>query len=447
MTKPRGPQGGPQNLRTFKLTERFVRRITDEIPPARETAYADQDVPRHYIRVRPPTRAGQPWPAESRIRYTLGGRRVWLSTGNPRTMSLPALRTAARAALAIVDAGGDPAAARAKASAEWTVKDLWAAYQVSPEFARCTPEVRLAIAGWFTHHILPRVGNERLTSIDVPMVRRLIRAVVTDTRTSSRGRRLGGPSAARKVGRLFSAVLSWAVGEGRLDRNPLTGALRLDGDRVRETVITDPQDYVALFGAMDRMVAEGSLRPVVRAFFIVAALTGMRRGELQSLTWRQVNLGDRRITLTDTKGGKLSKRGVKQETISIPPLAAAALAGIMPVEAMDDDRVFLPRSGRVLHVNIDWLRVRAAAGLPADLTLHGLRHSLGTAAVLGGLSGPEVQHLLRHRSPAITARYIHLAEAITQRLADRATAHLTAGLGDAPPSAEVHHLPTSRRRA
>jgi integrase len=74
-------------------------------------------------------------------------------------------------------------------------------------------------------------------------------------------------------------------------------------------------------------------------------------------------------------------------------------------------------------VNWDWNRIRDAAGLPVDLTLHGLRHSVGTAAVIASLSLPEVQRLLRHRNVSVTSRYILLAERQTN-LKDRATAHL-----------------------
>jgi integrase len=446
-----GPQGGLQ-LRAFKLTQTFVRRIVSEIPPTKDTVYADQDVPRHYIRVRPPTQHDKPWPAESRIRYTLpGGHRRWLTTGNPRTMDLAALRVAARAALAIADAGGDPAAQRAAQRAAWTVRDLWDAYRTSPDFARCTPRVREVATAKFALHIVPRIGNERLVAIDVPLILRLIRLISTDTRVNSYKRRLGGPGAARKTVRLLSGALTWAVGEGQLERNPLRGgALRLDGDGVRETVITQPQEYVALFSTMDGMVGQGTLRPAVRAFIIVAALCGMRRGELQTLTWAQVDLAQRRITLNNAKGAKLARRGVKSETVSLPPLAATALADIRPADALPDDQVFPPRRGRLIEVNRYWNRVRDAAGLPADLTLHGLRHSLGTAAVLSGLSGFEVQSLLRHRSAAVTSRYVHLAEIASSRLQDRATERLTAGLGEAQPSSEVLPLPRptpSRRRA
>jgi hypothetical protein len=269
-----GLQGG---LRSYKVTQAFIRRIVSEIPPAKDAVYADQDVPRHYIRVRPPTQPGKPWPAESRIRYTLpGGRRRWLTTGNPRTMTLPQLRGAARAALAVADAGGDPAAQNVAQRAAWTVRDLWAAYSASAEFARFTPEVRKSVASKMGWHVIPRIGNERLTAIDVPMVRRLLRAITSDTRCNRLQRKLGGPGAARQTARLLSAALSLAVGEGQLERNPLRGALRLDGDRVRDTVITEPAQYAALLEALDRMVATGKLRPAVRVCLLCAALTGMR---------------------------------------------------------------------------------------------------------------------------------------------------------------------------
>jgi hypothetical protein len=209
MTTTRGPQDGTQfRLRSYKLTSVFLRRIVSERPPERETIYADHDVPRHYIRVRPPTKPGALWPAESRVRYTLpGGHRRWLTVGNPRTMSLSALREAARAALAIVDAGGDPAAERSQRRDAWTVNRLWAAYQASSEFARCTPLTRKFLTSRFERHILPRIGNETLTAVDVPMARRLARAVQSDTRTNASGRRLRGPGAARKVVRILSGAL------------------------------------------------------------------------------------------------------------------------------------------------------------------------------------------------------------------------------------------------
>jgi integrase len=440
-----GSSGEPV-LRAYKLTPGFVRRVATEQPPARTTYYRDQDIPRHYLYVRPPSAPGKPWPADCRVRYTLpDGRRRWMVTGNPRTMDLHALRTAARAALAIVDAGGDPAADRASRRAVWTARDLWENYRSSPEFARCTPSSRATISCAFTAHILPRLGNEPISTIDVPMARRLMHAVATDTRTFRRNLRLGGAGAARRVARRLSAVLSFAVAEGQLERNPLRGSLRIGSDAVRETVITTPDEYARLFTTMDAMVTEGKLRPTARAFIVVAALTGARRSELQTLTWAQVDLAGRRITLSDTKGSKLMKRGaIRTEVLSLPPLAAAAVSAIQPDNTQDDadTLVFPPTKGERLYITLDWRRTRAAADLPPDLALHSLRHSLGTNAVLAGLSAPEVQAMLRHRNISTSAKYIHLADQHRARLQDRVVATL---LPDTSPGAEVHQLPAAQK--
>jgi integrase len=195
-------------------------------------------------------------------------------------------------------------------------------------------------------------------------------------------------------------------------------------------VITQREQYAALFTAMDDLVAEGALRTFSRAFITVAALTGMRRGELQSLAWGQVDLGAGRITLHDSKGARLARGGVKTEVVALPAFAAAALAAIRPEDAQDDEQVFVPRRGNRIEINRDWIRVRERAGLPATLALHGLRHSAGTVAVMSGLSGPEVQKLLRHRNIGTTAKYMHLAD--QTRLQDRALGHLAPPLPGAP---------------
>jgi integrase len=429
-------------MKAYKLTPATVRRLVSEVPPEREATFADAALPRHFLRVRPPASPGQAWMAQTIIRYRLPGRpERKLKTGNPRTMSWEACQAAARLALAEVDAGHDPAAERAGLRDAWTLRDLWEAYQESDEFARFTPKVQVSVAGAFVNHILHHIGTERLAAITVPMVKRLISAISNDTRTNARHRRMGGRGCARKTTRILSSALTWSVGEGRIERNPVIGNLRLDGDGSRETVITEPAQYLELFETMARMVAAGELRNQARVFVMCSALTGMRRGELQALTWDQVDLGQRRITLTTSKGAKLARRGVKTETISLPPIAAAALAEIMPADAVPDERVFIPQHGKVLEINRDWTRIRAVAGLPLELTLHGLRHSIGTAAVLQGMSAPEVQKLLRHRNISTTAKYVHLAEATVARLQDRATAHL---LPDPRPIAEVAKLPARR---
>jgi integrase len=403
-----------------KLLADTVRVLTQQVPPARETTIFDTVLPRFALRVRPPAAPGRPWPSFYFVRYVgPDGREQKAKVGSPATMDLDEARRAAKALLAIVDRGGDPSADKAARRARWSVPQAAEAYLASPEFARKADKTRAGDRSTLTNHIAHHLGTVPLASIDVPAVRRLLRAVETDTRANVRHRRLGGAGASRKVARVLSALCTWAVGEGQLNRNPLIGSLRLTGDGQRESVITTAEEYARLFGAMDELVTAGTLRAASRAFITVAALTGMRRGELQALRWRQVDLVGRRITLTGTKGARLARTGLRTEAVSLPPFAAAALGAIRPDGAAEDDRVFLAqRDGARIEVNRDWQRVRAKAGLPPDLALHSLRHSIGTVGVMNGLSGPEVQKLLRHRNIGTTAKYVHLADQV--RLQDRA---------------------------
>jgi integrase len=417
-----------------KLTAALVRRYTEQEPPARETVIWDAALPRFALRVRPPRASGAPCPSVYLVQWRgadgRGGKQV---VGTPATHTLDQAREAAKAVLRRVDAGANPNSEKAAQRAVWTFREAADAYVASAEFAKKTAKVRAGDRATLTNHIVPRLGREKLPAIDVPLVRRLLRGIEGDQRTNRRKRRLGGPGAARKAVRLLSAMLTWAVHEGRLATNPIIGNLRLTGDGTRETVLERPEQYAALLGAMDLLVAEGALRAPSRAFIILAAATGLRRGEIQALRWGQIDLAARRITLTSSKGAKLAKGGPRTEKVSLPPVAAAALAAICPAGIPAAQQVFMPRRGRAYEINRDWLTVRAAAGLPADLTLHGLRHSIGTQGVLAGLSVAEVQKLLRHRNITTAAKYIHLAEGAMGRLQDRAIDHLMPA-GNAPAS-------------
>jgi integrase len=412
-----------------KLLTEMVRVLTRQMPPTKETTVFDIVLPRFALRVRPPGVPGRPWSSAYFIRYVgPDGRERKLKIGSPATMDLDTARKTAREALAIVDRGGDPASDKTAVRSQWSIGQAVEAYFASPDFQRKTPKVQTCDTATLRLHVVHRLRHLPLIQLDVPKTLELLHAIETDTRVNSRGRRLGGPGAARKAARVWSACLSWCVRKGQLPRNPLIGALRLTGDGTRETVITSSEDYARLFSAMDDMVAEGRLRPSARALITVAALTGMRRGELQALSREEVDLARLRITLTASKGAKLARGGVKTETVALPAFAAAALADIRPEDALLSDLVFPPVRGERMSINRDWNDIRIRAGLPADLTLHGLRHSAGTVAVMSGLSGPEVQRMLRHRNISTTSKYVHLAE--TVRLQERALGHL------APPVAK-----------
>jgi integrase len=340
-------------------------------------------------------------------------------------MTVDEARKSAKTTLAIVDNGGDPKAAQDQGRAAPTVRELAEQYLASPEFNKKTAKVQTCDRSRIEAHILHRIGGEKVEGLTAASARRLKQQITTDTRRNSRKRQLGGPGAARKTLRLLSAMLAWAKAEELIMVTPFAlRDLKLGGDGARDAVITEPAEYARLFATMDEMVGQGILRREVRAFIVLLASSGLRRGEAWLLRWGQVDLSRRQITLTSSKGAKLAQqrgRPATTEIVGVPPIAAAALAELMPEQFSPDDLVFSPSRGAQLAVNHDWLKVREAAGLPAGLTLHGLRHSVGTIGAISGMSMPELQALLRHAQPGTTARYLHMAR-VSGGLADRAMA-------------------------
>ena len=65
-----------------------------------------------------------------------------------------------------------------------------------------------------------------------------------------------------------------------------------------------------------------------------------------------------------------------------------------------------------------WARAKKAAGLPADLRIHDLRHSFASALANAGTPLNEIGTVLGHSQLSTTQRYAHHAP---QRLIDTAT--------------------------
>ena len=100
-------------MRDHKLTQGFINRIIQGDLAVPDTTIADQDLPRHCLRVCPSNRPGDPPAATFGVRVVLpNGRRAKIKVGDARSMTLLQARAAARLLLAKVDAGGDPVAER-----------------------------------------------------------------------------------------------------------------------------------------------------------------------------------------------------------------------------------------------------------------------------------------------------------------------------------------------
>ncbi|MDG2064911.1 MAG: site-specific integrase [SAR324 cluster bacterium] len=133
----------------------------------------------------------------------------------------------------------------------------------------------------------------------------------------------------------------------------------------------------------------------------LALFTGMRRGELFSLKWDDINFYRKTITIKDPKGG------VDQ----IIPLNEIAEKILKNQPKTGSEFVFpAPNGGRLKKSPLSLNRIKAKAQLPEDFRiLHGLRHVYAsTLASSGKVDLYTLQKLLTHKTPSMTQRYAHL---------------------------------------
>ena len=149
--------------------------------------------------------------------------------------------------------------------------------------------------------------------------------------------------------------------------------------------------------------------------FKVALDTGMRFGEIRTLTWAQVDLDGRIIHLPKTKNG--SERDVPLTQRLVKSLGAArrnatelGSAWVFPGTRKADG------TRRTFPLELRWWKLKRKTGIK-DLRFHDLRHEALSRLVEAGLSDLEVATISGHKSIQMLKRYTHLrAKDLVHRL-------------------------------
>ena len=220
--------------------------------------------------------------------------------------------------------------------------------------------------------------------------------------------RLANRSLARHLSTLRS-FLRWACREGHMEKNPARG---LATPRVPKTLprAMSLPDTERLLSAED----EGLIPERERALFELLYATGLRVSEVAGLDLEDVDFSERLVRVTG--------KGSRERIVPFGESAADALRTYLPSRAAlrhqveDDD----PEAGEPLFVNARGGRLTPrsmarllkrrlrAAGLPAQISPHALRHTFATHLLQAGADLRAIQELLGHASLSTTQKYTHL---------------------------------------
>jgi integrase len=259
--------------------------------------------------------------------------------------------------------------------------------------------------------LIEAMGNKTMDEISPILIEKYKR----DRRASKTVRGTDrAPSTVNRELELLSKIFSLAIDQGLAIHNPCQKVKRFREDNERNRYLSD-QEEVRLLAVLTGPRA--SLRPLV----MLAIHTGMRRGELLSLRWANVDFARGLIHVMNshreqTKSGH--SRSIPMNQISRKELLS------LQRESGDTEYVFVNRwTGRPrTDVKRAFRSACEKAGLE-DFHFHDLRHTAATRLGDAGVDTRRIMAILGHRCIQTSARYTHatdegLRRAMEKKLTD-----------------------------
>jgi integrase len=253
----------------------------------------------------------------------------------------------------------------------------------------------------------------------------------------------------RTVQRL-QGVLSKAVQWGVLGAHPFAGLKPLKTDRRGRVRYLSADEEQALRKALDERdqelreqrerfnrwrvirhlkplpLRDGDFVDYVRPVVLLALNTGLRRGELLALRWRDVDLGLRMLTVVaaSAKNGQTRRVPLNREATDLLNRWHSQQGG------KPEAHVFAGQGGaRMARIDSAWRSLRKRASL-GDCRLHDLRHHFASRLVQQGTDLNVVRELLGHSDITMVLRYAHLDPKNLAAAVERVAREPAAGVGE-----------------
>ncbi len=268
-------------------------------------------------------------------------------------------------------------------------------------------------------HLLPAFAETRLGLIN----QRDIEGFVA-------GRTMLAPCSVNQLLVTLRSILKEAVERKHLMDNPAAKVQKVkDRDQDEIMHVLQPAEVARLLK---------SSRNPWRTLYLVAVHTGLRRGELLALRWRDVDLAKGLLSVRGSRGrvrdgdgfavlDRSVKTRASRRLVDLSPALREALLAFPAGDDSERDYVFRNRAGGPIDpddIHRAFKRDLTLAGLP-DMRFHDLRHTHASLLIAAGVHPKAIQARLGHSSIGVTMNtYGHLMPSAYQGVGEKLDALL-----------------------
>jgi integrase len=292
------------------------------------------------------------------------------------------------------------------------------------------PSTAAMYAHKMRRYVIPRIGAMRLRQLDSAALDALYAELrVSGGRPAKNGETTPlSEQTVAVVHRILHRALRDAVRRRIIRSNPATDAVIPRSTASREMMVWNPLDV--------RRFLEFADDDRLHALWVVAATTGMRRGELCGLMWHDVNFDGASLAVRRARvpvAGRVSEGTPKADRARVIAFAPATLSALKAHRRrqleerlawgaawQDTGYVFTQPSGAPIRpdaVTRQFDTLVRTAGLPR-IRLHDLRHTHATLGLAAGIPAKVMSERLGHAKVGITLDlYSHVVPGMQEEAA------------------------------
>ena len=236
-------------------------------------------------------------------------------------------------------------------------------------------------------HLISIWGSKEINSITKPDVLSLHHNI--GSKTPYEANRL-----IRLLSKMFQLAKEWDYLK-ETDPNP-TKNIKLFKEEKRDRWLT-PEELPRLIEAIEK---ENNI--FARSAILLYLLTGVRKTELLTAQWKDIDFVRKELRLEETKAGR----------IHYVPLSKPAIELLENIPRFADNPYILPGNVEgqpIINISKPWNRIRKAASLE-DVRLHDLRRTVGSWLAQAGNSLHLIGKVLNHSNESTTAIYARFGQ-------------------------------------